>query len=350
MQSHSPIWTLIEEVDPMPLKAAEAAEASDVNFWSCGLHPVTQSTPLQLVVPRVAQYGVDESSLKQFLHATEWMIERGADPHAVAPASCTGVVSLRFEAKESFVEVGHAGKSALSLAVAVRAAMRASQLNRQRPEDYDWTDAMEVLTRLIELFCSVQRAVVERVSVDVSVINMWSRVASAAETHDVEILISSGKVTAHCAVLSAVSPVLSRMLGSEWCREGQLKKIELQETPLSALRLFIDLVYTGSTYEIFPVETALAAFELAHRWQCDGVVNMLERALCRMICEESFEAIATHAVRFELSLLIAACTKFATDSQPIRSQLAKGLLPPALVAMLQGSEGRPPRKKRRRAF
>mmetsp|Transcript_3115 Transcript_3115/g.7341 ORF Transcript_3115/g.7341 Transcript_3115/m.7341 type:complete len:142 (+) Transcript_3115:1-426(+) len=132
MDSLSPIWTLIEEADPLPLKAVQSTESSDVNFWSCGLHPVTQSTPLQLVVPRVAQYGVDMGSLKQFIRATKWMIERGADPHAVAPTTCTGITSLRYEAKESFVEVRHARKSALSLAVAVRSAMRESQLNRVR--------------------------------------------------------------------------------------------------------------------------------------------------------------------------------------------------------------------------
>ncbi|KAL1524580.1 hypothetical protein AB1Y20_019470 [Prymnesium parvum] len=176
MHSHSPIWTLIEEADPLPLQAAASAGSSDVHFWSHALHPVTQSTPLQLIVPRVAQYGVAVPSLNDFLVTTRWMIERGADPHAVAPATCTGAVSLRFQAKESVVEVSHAHMSALTLAVAVlRSEMRESQLNRIRPQDYDWTQAMEALTKLIEVFCTVTRPVAERLFVDSSVVKMWER-------------------------------------------------------------------------------------------------------------------------------------------------------------------------------
>ena len=44
-----------------------------------------------------------------------------------------------------------------------------------RTEDYDWTDAMEALTSLIEVFCCARRAAAERVSVDSSVVDMWDR-------------------------------------------------------------------------------------------------------------------------------------------------------------------------------
>mmetsp|Transcript_3115 Transcript_3115/g.7340 ORF Transcript_3115/g.7340 Transcript_3115/m.7340 type:complete len:239 (+) Transcript_3115:498-1214(+) len=220
-----------------------------------------------------------------------------------------------------------------------------------RTEDYDWTDAMEALTILIEVFCSASRVVVERMPVDLRVVNMWDRLASDSATHDVELLIGSVKITAHCAVLAAVSPVLKRMLESDWCRENQFKKIELQDSPVSAVRLFIDLVYTGSSFDVFPAETALAALELAHRWQCEGVVGMLERELCKMICDQSFEAIATHALRFELSSLIAACTQFALESQTIRSKLNKGSLPADVAAMINtGADLRHERQKRRRFF
>ena len=84
---------------------AECTNSGDPDFWARGLHPVTRSTPLQLIVPRVAQHGVEEDNLKEFMKAARWMMDRGADPHAVAPVSCTGIVSLRFDAKESRIEV-----------------------------------------------------------------------------------------------------------------------------------------------------------------------------------------------------------------------------------------------------
>ena len=132
------MWTLIEEADLLCLKAhvstcranptrhplchptrhdlldlshvtlgsqVECTDSDDPDFWARGLHPVTRSTPLQLIVPRVAQHGVDEDNLRQFTKAAKWMIDSGADPHAVAPASCTGIVSLRFDARESSIEV-----------------------------------------------------------------------------------------------------------------------------------------------------------------------------------------------------------------------------------------------------
>ena len=113
-------------------QAAYSGGSSDIEFWSRGLHPGTRSTPLmvrsagsnlrvvgcstaaahllvrrrwQLVVPRVAQYGVDDDNLSRFLNAARWMLDRGADPHLVAPASCSGIVSLRYDAKESSIEV-----------------------------------------------------------------------------------------------------------------------------------------------------------------------------------------------------------------------------------------------------
>merc|ERR1712014_529338 len=97
-------------------------------------------------------------------------------------------------------------------------------------------------------------------------------------SHDFTFHTRDASVTAHAAVLSKASPVLAAMLTTGMC-EGQQRRIELKDVSSESVRLFLGLVYTGTTTMDFGQSEALAALDLAHRWQATIVVGMLENAL-----------------------------------------------------------------------
>ena len=146
------------------------------------------------------------------------------------------------------------------------------------------------------------------------------------------------------------------MLGPAF-REGQQRKIEVSDTPEAAVRLFLELLYTGgSTADPLAVPVALSAIELAHRWQAEGAVGMLERALLPLLSAETFTSIANEAALKELRLLSSSCITFARNEESAIDELVRnGELSAAALRLIGRSvaaDRREPAggKKRRRSF
>ena len=146
------------------------------------------------------------------------------------------------------------------------------------------------------------------------------------------------------------------MLGPAF-REGQQRKIEVPDTPEAAVLLFLELLYTGgSTADPLAVPVALSAIELAHRWQAEGAVGMLERALVPLLAAETFAPIANEAALKELRLLSSSCITFARDEpSAIDALVESGDLSAATLRLIGRSvaaDSHEPAggKKRRRSF
>ena len=93
---------------------------------------------------------------------------------------------------------------------------------------------------------------------------------------------------------------------------------------MAAVKLFLELVYTGgSSADPLPVPDALAALDLAHRWDVVGVVGMLERAITPLIGKTTFSEIAEAAALKDLPLLKSSCVKYAQEKSAAIDELAE---------------------------
>ena len=91
-------------------------------------------------------------------------------------------------------------------------------------------------------------------------------------------------------------------------------KIDAKGASEAAVKLFLDLVYTGGTsVDLLTAAIALAALELADHWEVVGVVGMLE--LVPLIDVATFSEIAEMAATpfKNLPLLSSSCVKAAQE-------------------------------------
>jgi hypothetical protein len=269
--------------------------------WSSAKCTTRHVTPLHYVVYGVAD---DEDKFKDWLEVAEWLLEQGADPRAVAgdfsgdeevEAFETWKGNTEDEKKRTKVSLSAYGFSALAFAVTLREHMGSCDA----PEE--WLPERNHLKKLIKMFSTPPRNVSSRASVNTAVVDRWETILRDASTHDVVLDSRGGPVTAHSIVLSNASPVLKALLSSAMI-EGQLKKINVSDTPLDAIRFFLELVYTGGTKrDDLDAATALSAIELAHRWQITDVVDMIERCLKCLLTDDAFVEIACVAQTLQLS-------------------------------------------------
>jgi len=112
--------------------------------------------------------------------------------------------------------------------------------------------------------------------------------------------------------------------------------------------------YGATDTPIEQVQTQLLALDLAHRWQVDHAVSMLEKSLMQSLREGSdrrswfnsprdvaehaqvFDSLCEAASLKELPLLRAECRHFASESAEIQRHWKSGLFSPAASKELQG--------------
>jgi hypothetical protein len=165
----------------------------------------------------------------------------------------------------------------------------------------------------------------------------------------VTIETAGAEVTAHRLVLSAVSPMLKAALSGRW---GEPSRVRASSSSAEAVSLLLDLAYSGTSARDFDHKLALEALDLAHEWQCDSIVLMLEGALVPLITNASFEAIALAAAVKELVPLREACARYAKISDEVGVNLDNKKYGAAVQDMLRppkkGAEQ--PAKRPRRSF
>ncbi|CAE7256382.1 unnamed protein product [Symbiodinium necroappetens] len=292
-------------------------------------------------------------SRKRCLQIVEWMIKNGADPFLRLPQKLREPCafqwyrSKRGEKEKDMsdeIRVQANGQCLLSFALALLEALDETEKGR-------YVGAADFVQEVVSIVSRMQGQR-PKIEVDQTAIDRWEAIRNMTATHNVTFATADGPVTAHDIALIAASPVLSAMLQS-CMTEGSRKHIQVKDSSAAGVSLFLDLVYASSTCSEVQYKTALEALDLAHRWQVEGVVRVLEEILQGMITDSSFVDIASAATLKSLFGLEKACATFAQNSKALQRMSQNGELPPALKKLLghaaMASDTSAP-KKRRRSF
>lgn len=348
------------------LEALQRAAPADFDWTTLGHH----HTP-PLVHVACAALGA-KMSVGRAILLMKWMVRQGADPAQRASPHADYnyfIVAADDNEEESKIEINVAGHSAISVLVQFRDAMlrhpKAEEFWPVPDDDDDADDDSDedlpcgphtvecLINALVEAPLNNSKRDVQ--TVDASVISMWEDVLADEACQDLTFECEGGSaVGAHALVLSCASPVLRAMVSSRM-REGNERKIEVGDSSEAAVKLFLELVYTGGTsVDSLTAADTLAALDLAHRWQVVGVVGMLERAIVPLIDPATFSVIAEAAVLKSLPLLSSSCVKYAQRERAIIDELAgKGELSPAVLSLVgkrMSASGEPAAKKPRRSL
>jgi len=336
-------------------------------------------------VPAISKFAVEVEQCAQSYYEYECEFDYGGQVHNFGDLEFRDPTYeelddderlLQVPVSNSFWEsVPCAGHSAMSLATAIREQLRCAEGMRCSREELNdshypeiesvWLRCCRLLDALLQCFDEAARhaPAPERVRVAESVVARWEAFLAASESHDLTLVCARDKtVTAHARMLALSSPVLATMLSSPLI-EGQTKSIPLPDCPAVAARLFLDLLYTGSsTAETDTEATMLDALRLSHRWGVQPLVDMLERALTRQLTSglsrATFEDLAEAAQVLELPALRRACKLYVAGDVNI-SQWVQGrqgtkprpavielFAPPPPATASSGTTG----NKRRRVF
>mmetsp|Transcript_67075 Transcript_67075/g.125323 ORF Transcript_67075/g.125323 Transcript_67075/m.125323 type:complete len:353 (-) Transcript_67075:98-1156(-) len=310
-------------------------------------HPETGETTLQALVlagiggpyPAAPTQDVQEA---RFLKMTVWLLDHGADPHQLH--SETG------EAKEHKFQYNDGEKllcrsdhqSASSLISDVLLKIEMMQKKKT-----DWEHVQKRLTRFVQAF---QKATVatgymeDQAQVATFVQDLWVKAQADTAAHDLVLVGTDGKTSAHSCMLAHASPVVAAMMQSGMA-EATTRSISV-DCPTAAVNYLLELIFTGSTSRAYSTDVGLPALDLAHRWQVDGAVRILERAACRALTKETFAPIAEAAVLKGLEVLRSECARFISGQEGKNLKNSKKL-PAAVSKWLSSLELGPSAKKRR---
>eukprot|EP00440_Ansanella_granifera_P000695 gb/GFBE01000752.1/.p1 GENE.gb/GFBE01000752.1/~~gb/GFBE01000752.1/.p1 ORF type:complete len:345 (+),score=86.08 gb/GFBE01000752.1/:1-1035(+) len=332
------MWLALEDGDLETLKIITPA-----NFDWQTANTNDGRMPLQeLVMPA----GLLIDPLKWKLLA-RWLLDHGADPLQANGHVTDDEFVWRTENKGAKILIRKKGRSAMSTALQLRKEMRDATDGQEK---VDWTPEIAYLSELIQMF---SRSVSARdagstANVKTSVIERWASMLQDTSDHSLTINAEGGRCTAHGSMLSASSPVVKACLNSGMV-EGSKRSIDVKDCPVAAVRLLLELLYTGGIAEDIAAATAMHTLLLAHRWQIGDVVRMVENLLAGLLTDDNFVEIASKAELLSLPVLKAACISFSQSSSAIQKMQKSRSLPEAVMKLLGISvqKEKPAPKKRR---
>eukprot|EP00931_Biecheleriopsis_adriatica_P073529 TRINITY_DN47791_c0_g1_i1.p1 TRINITY_DN47791_c0_g1~~TRINITY_DN47791_c0_g1_i1.p1 ORF type:complete len:357 (+),score=70.07 TRINITY_DN47791_c0_g1_i1:74-1144(+) len=329
------IWRVLESGELNALKAITPA-----NFdWRSARCPTSGSTALQTVVCGVFE---DTKSYKRRKAVAAWLIDQGASPVDRADGSAGGFFVFRGaeDWEERKIVVERKGRSALSLAIEIRTKLQEQEGDAEEDDaevdtDLDFGAEEIYLTELIEIFSSPDSSMhsSSRTTVNTSVVERWAAMLQDTKAGCVDIKAADGTCTVHASMLMCASPVLKALLHTPM-QEGLEKSIAVTDCPLAAVNFLMELMYTGGSSEDVTAETALQTLELAHRWQVDDVVRMVENFLNGLLTEATFEDIASRSQLLNLPTLKRACIAFAEVNSAIKEKAQSNTFNKAVMALL----------------
>ncbi|CAE7891265.1 BT4 [Symbiodinium necroappetens] len=277
----------------------------------------------------------------------DWMIKAGADPLKAVPADEASSCAIDVGRGHEKIKIPYKGNCATTFACeAVRALQESEHVAASDVKLKAFKGYLDVLTRATPMLGQ------SNVAIPQSVVDMWESIRQMTPTHNVVFETADGEVSAHDLILVTASPVLKAMLESTM-REGSSKRITVKDSSGSGVRLLVDMLYTSSTRDEPDYKTVLVALDLAHRWQVNGMVPVLEGILPAMVTVESLVAIAEAAMLKGLQKLQQACKTFAANNSQVKTMLDRGPIP-VEVRQLLGEPADPSpeggRQKKRRTF
>lgn len=228
----------------------------------------------------------------------------------------------------------HDGHSAISLVLAIKKKLKASPKLERFALNAD---------RLLEMYSRFATPC-PTVSVMESAVDLWSCVLVDTNSADVRLECGAEEVRAHSLVLSKASPVLGAALQAPML-EGSSRVLQVPGVSSAAVQLVLDLAYTGQLSGASGgARTELEALDVAHRWQMQPVVRLLETLLAEQLREKagssSLEAslvseILEAALLKDLKELVSACEWLVSESEDLRSHLSTGAFGPRASRHLQ---------------
>mmetsp|Transcript_21511 Transcript_21511/g.50149 ORF Transcript_21511/g.50149 Transcript_21511/m.50149 type:complete len:351 (+) Transcript_21511:147-1199(+) len=336
---------LFDFISTCDLDGVKSIAKGDFNLGH--LNPETGETVMQAIVLATVY---EPTKGSQTLECAKWLLRCGADPDK--KGSKVGKTAYRHDlwfekdsgGKDPATEISFVCEGHSAVTLLARVLKMISDLKRAE----HWKTVSELLRKLLIVIGKNKplTAQAERVSINSSLLELWESARGDSSSHDVTIEATNGEVTTHAHMLNLASPVLSAMLSSSM-KEGKSKRVTV-DCSVASIEFLLDLLYTGTSGTPFSVDAGLPALEVAHRWQLEFIVSMLQHAAASALCVENFSKITEAAIRMELECLKQECEEFAA-ANPVVGEAAN--LPPVVRQWLAKKQRvclDPPKAKKQR--
>ena len=351
------VWTLIEHGK---YKLLDKLAPDDFDWHS--LCPTNHYTVCHALLDHFIQHGSSSSGdgevdgefgkYSDWVLAAKVLVQRGASPLQLASAKCTSFSKFSYDEEkgEETEKFKYASKSAIDVACEMQENFRALV----KDDKGDWDGEIEKIDILLKVFegATLSSFGFDRVSVADDAVSQWERILNDKSSTDIILKCKSGKtVSAHTWMLKTASHVLSAML-SVGMAEKQSKCIDVSDTQEASVKLFLEACYCGCVKaQKRDWKIVLECLDLAHRWQVDFIVMMMQKLLVPLVSNASFDGLCEAASLKDLSVLKTALKEFGTTNKVIKGRFEKGEIPEAClpyVAHARKSTGEPARKKVKR--
>eukprot|EP00930_Biecheleria_cincta_P074605 TRINITY_DN61819_c0_g1_i1.p1 TRINITY_DN61819_c0_g1~~TRINITY_DN61819_c0_g1_i1.p1 ORF type:complete len:318 (+),score=48.28 TRINITY_DN61819_c0_g1_i1:71-1024(+) len=157
------------------------------------------------------------------------------------------------------------------------------------------------------------------------------------ETKDVFIEMSDGVLKVHSLVLRASSDAIGPML--KHGKGATHKTLSWREHSTRVGRFFIGLLYTGSVGEEFvqrgcdqkcdmglgqlSLDLLLGSLQIASVYMFDHQLHIVMEAVLKRLAVDNFDAIASAAIRLDLTKLRLQCLQYAEAQETLEKQLKR---------------------------
>ena len=279
----------------------------DFNCFNPSNNPLLGCTALQAAV--ASFLGTDNEDVEsETLKIVAWLVKRGADPNLRCrrefPQARDWMSIFLEKQEQSDVRYAVAGHSAYSMLAQVQRDMRSSK------HAETWSPYLRKLSGLMNTLALTKQEAVT-VSMNPAVLEVWEKFSADKKWHDLVVEAIDGEVTTHSAFLACVSPVVASMLSSNM-KEARSRRIQV-DVSTKAVSFMFELLYTGASSKAFSNSFGLQALDLAHRWQINHIVEMLEAPVSGALSVENFAEVSESAVLKDLQKLKMACRNFAHE-------------------------------------
>lgn len=293
------------------------------------VHPA-YGTPLMSTVNEGVRLGTNSSDGAPLWRLLGHLLSQGADPRKLA-GKVTGQICSWGDNREfpQLEWVKCENHSAISLVYAI--------LGQLEKHEKQYSMQIKNCEKMLQVFSTFEpEAHAGKLWIAEEVVDLWEQVRGNLQEDGenfgdvkLEIVQPTGATVmlrAHSVVLRAASRVLKGMLAAPM-REGATGIIRVEGASAEAATLCLHLIYTGliSGVDVPLPQTLLGAIDLAHRWQVDHVVAMLERGLAKTVTAACLADVFEAAVLKDLPVLRSACKAFAEKDAKHQGVLAQKL-------------------------